>query len=518
MTADITLRGPGDVVAVLPYQLGYHPRDSVVAVSLRGPAGRASSPAPTCRRRSTTGAVVARLIGPLLRDGATSVIVVGYEDEPDASQPSAHRARRAARAGRDRRRSTSPWCATAGATRRPAPSRAAHPRAWRCPTRPTCPAVAEFVALDARRWGPATPSRTWSSPTPVGVRGSRMPSRPVPDAAPSPTSRGGLAARPATRAACSSPGCRAGPTWRAQAVADAALGLADIPWRDGLVAWLAPGVLPLEAVDRDVVALMRTTLPTWAGMGVAVPATPRTRGASTTTQPRRIPTMQPTRPADDRVGRPRARTTSRSRRGHGRPARSSPIPDGTGRPPDVPGGGVARPPRSAGWLGPRVVASAGTCSSACWPCAGPCPTSARRRRPRCAPWRRTSPGSVATAPSHGRRSTAPLRLVPDYRLALLLERLVDTGLRLPRPARPGATTRGGRAGPSDDEARWGRRAGCVGTGPSARSAPRVAGCVTGRRNGPARRERLGTMDAGHESQCQTPVCWAATLLAVGCPG
>jgi hypothetical protein len=29
---------------------------------------------------------------------------------------------------------------------------------------------------------------------------------------------------------------------------------------------------------------------------------------------------------------------------------------------------------------------------------------------------------------------------------------------------------------------------------------------------------VGIIGRGHESQCQTPVCWAATLLAVGCPG
>ena len=31
----IRLRSPGDVVAVLPYQLGYHPHDSLVVVALR---------------------------------------------------------------------------------------------------------------------------------------------------------------------------------------------------------------------------------------------------------------------------------------------------------------------------------------------------------------------------------------------------------------------------------------------------------------------------------------------------
>ena len=86
MTADITLRGPDDVVAALPYQLGYHPRDSVVAVSLRGRrvglVARCDIP-PAGHERQ----VVSTLIGPLLRDGATSVIVVGFEDVPDASHP-----------------------------------------------------------------------------------------------------------------------------------------------------------------------------------------------------------------------------------------------------------------------------------------------------------------------------------------------------------------------------------------------------------------------------------------------
>ena len=86
MTADITLRGPGDVVAILPYQLGYHPRDSVVVISLRGKrvglVARTDLPP-----EEHVDEVVSTLMGPLVRDGATSVIVVGYEDDPDTSQP-----------------------------------------------------------------------------------------------------------------------------------------------------------------------------------------------------------------------------------------------------------------------------------------------------------------------------------------------------------------------------------------------------------------------------------------------
>jgi hypothetical protein len=50
-------------------------------------------------------------------------------------------------------------------------------------------------------------------------------------------------------------------------VADLALGLADVPWRDGLIAWLAPSVLPADQVDPKVAALLESALPRWGGMG-----------------------------------------------------------------------------------------------------------------------------------------------------------------------------------------------------------------------------------------------------------
>ncbi|WP_101255002.1 DUF4192 domain-containing protein [Streptomyces barkulensis] len=39
-TAQVTLRGPAELVDSLPYLLGYHPDDSVVLVGLHGPSGR----------------------------------------------------------------------------------------------------------------------------------------------------------------------------------------------------------------------------------------------------------------------------------------------------------------------------------------------------------------------------------------------------------------------------------------------------------------------------------------------
>ena len=88
MTADITLRGPGDVLAVLPYQLGYHPSSCVVAVSLRGPVGSGSSPAPTCRPRSTRAPSSNGLVGPLLtRRGERPSSSSGTRTSPTRANP-----------------------------------------------------------------------------------------------------------------------------------------------------------------------------------------------------------------------------------------------------------------------------------------------------------------------------------------------------------------------------------------------------------------------------------------------
>ena len=86
MTPDITLRGPGDIVSVLPYHLGYHPRDSVVVVSIRGRllglVARVDIPPP-----GREAEVATWLTGPMVRDGASAAVVVSFEDRADASVP-----------------------------------------------------------------------------------------------------------------------------------------------------------------------------------------------------------------------------------------------------------------------------------------------------------------------------------------------------------------------------------------------------------------------------------------------
>ncbi|HEU5241478.1 MAG TPA: DUF4192 family protein, partial [Ornithinibacter sp.] len=246
----------------------------------------------------------------------------------------------------------------------------------------------------------------------------------------------------------------AGPPWRAQVVADASVGLADIAWRDGLVAWLAPGVLPLSEVDRDVVALMRTTLPTWAGMGVAVPQPPAEPGRDDSAAAGGFDAVTSRhddgRPAVDRddqapsadrdneapaVGRgdgapsaDRNDVAVRPRRGEDADAAGRADPAGSRTEAE----GVARTTATGRLLGSRDVVERRALLERllvlCRSLPDECPAEAAAV---C-----TVAAHVAWVEGDGALARAAidraLRLVPDYRLALLLERLVDAGLRLPR--------------------------------------------------------------------------------------
>ena len=255
------------MLAVLPFQLGYHPRSCVVAVSLRGRTvglvARTDLPPD-----QHAGAAVATLVGPLCRDGATSVIVIGYEDEPEASQPALVALVEQLEAAsvevvdvvvvRDGRR-YSPICSDP----------CCPPDGVPLPDPADVPAVAELVALGRAPLESRDAVEALVVPHPELSRGvadavatrSRMPRRRRRAAA-----AWRLVLRPEGEPGGLVPG--GGPAaWRAEVVADAALGLADISWRDGVVAWLAPGVLPMSKLDRHVVALLHATLPTWGGMG-----------------------------------------------------------------------------------------------------------------------------------------------------------------------------------------------------------------------------------------------------------
>jgi hypothetical protein len=79
-----------ELLGLLPYQLGFRPRDSVVAVSLRGPRREVGLIARVdlADLLSPSGAeIAAGVAGHLAADGATEVVVVVYDDDPDPRDP-----------------------------------------------------------------------------------------------------------------------------------------------------------------------------------------------------------------------------------------------------------------------------------------------------------------------------------------------------------------------------------------------------------------------------------------------
>ncbi|NHA66806.1 DUF4192 domain-containing protein [Phycicoccus flavus] len=262
MTTPISLRGSGDLVATLPYQLGYHPRRSAVAVGLHGGTvglvARVDLPPP-----HAVPAAVEAFLGPFRREGPDGVLLVGYEDDEGEALPFLRAVADAVRAGGARvmdvatvrgGRWYAPFCEGAGCC---------PPDGVPVPPPHAIPAVAELVALGSAPLADRDAVDRAVAPDPA------LPRPPA-----------GRGRRPSRRTVVGAwaallgsvpPG--AGPTstvrdaaWVAR-VATAAAGLLDVPLRDGLVAWLVPGVLSPDAVDATVRPLLEA-LPRWGGMGV----------------------------------------------------------------------------------------------------------------------------------------------------------------------------------------------------------------------------------------------------------
>ncbi|MDQ1482825.1 MAG: hypothetical protein QOF35_901 [Actinomycetota bacterium] len=85
MKTTIQLHGLVDVVTVLPYQLGFHPHSCLVVVSLRGTrmglVQRIDLPPP-----QHAGDAVAAMITPLRQDNPKSVLLIGYEEREGESR------------------------------------------------------------------------------------------------------------------------------------------------------------------------------------------------------------------------------------------------------------------------------------------------------------------------------------------------------------------------------------------------------------------------------------------------
>jgi hypothetical protein len=99
MTTTIRLRGPADIIAVLPYHLGYRPADSLVVVCLRrnriGVVGRVDLPPPDVEPRL----VAVELLPVVERERPDAVVLVGFEVRPGRAEPASSAMRDALEGG-----------------------------------------------------------------------------------------------------------------------------------------------------------------------------------------------------------------------------------------------------------------------------------------------------------------------------------------------------------------------------------------------------------------------------------
>ncbi|QGN57643.1 DUF4192 domain-containing protein [Nostocoides sp. HKS02] len=257
MTA-IRLRGPGDVLASIPYQLGYHPSDSVVVLGLHDGAvelvERLDLPEPA-------GVVdaAAALVGPLVRERIEAVLLAGFESSAELAAPMldalvgplceaeiAVLERLVVRDGRWFSLDCTQGCCP--------------PEGQPLPEPASTPAVADFVGqgvspLPDRAQVAATvrADPAVSDLVAIELAKDEAPGRPA-------------AARRMAWLSLWAVVCRSDPDrflpeeLSAPDVAELVHSLRDIELRDALIAWLCPGSLPLEALPDDLVDAVGSAL------------------------------------------------------------------------------------------------------------------------------------------------------------------------------------------------------------------------------------------------------------------
>lgn len=253
----ITIRGNAEIIATLPYTLGYHPTDSFVMLGLRDGrhvvTERNDLPEPG---RDLPVAEVVRLLGPVLRTfrthGVNQVVVLAFESSPGAARTMVGCAAEvAAHVGirlvdcllvRGQR-----WWNVDPTDVEPRPGDLGEP----VPDPTRVPAVAELVAL-----GHAPLADRDSLADLVSPRADVLARR--------------VAGHLERRLTALPAGPRRAPTGahvialqrllatgeepvHPRDVATTAWALLDRDWRDGLIAWFCPGSLPLELLPVRVV-------------------------------------------------------------------------------------------------------------------------------------------------------------------------------------------------------------------------------------------------------------------------
>ncbi|MBT9254841.1 DUF4192 domain-containing protein [Phycicoccus sp. MAQZ13P-2] len=270
MSETTTVHGPDELLAVLPYQLGYHPTRSVVVVALDRRRRVHFTARVDLPPEDHVVETVEALLGPVRRELDGPVLLLGYEDEPHASDPlllallealESHGAEVADVAVVRGGRRYSPVCERVCCPPEgvPLPDPHAVPAVAELVARGLAPladrsAVDGLVAPDAEQ---ASAVGAWL-PLPALDRRSRRGSARV--------RREAVRAWALVLARPEAVGRRRHePT--PEVLARAVEGLRDIGLRDALIAWVAPGVVPRGLLDAVVVALLERHLPRWAGMG-----------------------------------------------------------------------------------------------------------------------------------------------------------------------------------------------------------------------------------------------------------
>lgn len=264
----IRLRAPAEMLATLPYQLGFHPRDALVVVTMRGTRVGLVARVDLPPEEHVAGVVSALLPG-VLREDPSSVLLVGYDRKDLPCRPLVEAVAGALRAEgvpvhhclvvRDGRWSAlhcRDGCCPAGEMPLPRPE--------------DCPAVAQFVGLEV---GPLPARESLAESLAPDPRLSGAVARALPAVRERWPAAGGprehahqrsvrrLTVLSRWSALCDT-SISGAPVDRT-APEDAALLLAslrDVALRDGLIAWLCPGTLPLEALDEDLVDALASTL------------------------------------------------------------------------------------------------------------------------------------------------------------------------------------------------------------------------------------------------------------------
>ena len=270
----IRLAGPADVLAVLPYQLGYHPNDSLVLCALRGGRfgmiERIDLPPPEHLDEACTS-----VVAPMVREDPDGVLLVGYETEQGASRPLSDAVRDAlgdagisvidrmvVRDGCWSAPDCRSGCCPGDDDAQPVPR--------------DVPALADFVGLEVaplsarddlaalvRGEGRLVPEVAALVADGEGERAAARPDGLGPRAVAVHRLR-----RLSTWAVVLDVGvgARAVESLTAREVADLVDSLLDVGLRDAVIAWLCPGTLPLELLPDDLADAVATSLPApvWA--------------------------------------------------------------------------------------------------------------------------------------------------------------------------------------------------------------------------------------------------------------